>query len=448
MTTVAGAPAWWRRRLGLFNAAVVTSGVVLLPAALVALALKREWRIGVSERFGHLPATPPEQAAIWIHGASVGEITALAPVVHMLRRELPDHRLVLSSMTVGGRTAARTRVPDADVRVLFPLDLPAAVERALRRVRPRLVLFSETELWPNFLAALAARRIPAIMVSGRLSPRAFARYRRWRWLFAPALVGVRWFCVQSLESARRLVALGAPASRVIVTGSLKTAGSLESSDAGITLASLGVGGEPVLLAASTHAGEDEVMLDAFTRIRAREPDARLVLAPRKPERAAAVAALVAARGFTVARRSTLAPGRAARWPREAVVLLLDTLGELAGLYRGARIAFVGGTLAPIGGHNVLEPAAAGTAVIVGPQTANVQADIARLIANGGGLQARDRDHLAECTVALFADPAQAAAAGVRARATVAEQQGPLVVTSAIIRGTLRAQTVAPARTGS
>src|SRR5262249_6552130 len=140
-----------------------------------------------------------------------------------LRHDLPDHRLVVSSMTAGGRTAAATRVPDADARVLFPLDLPLCVDRALDRVRPRLVVFSETELWPNFFAALAARGIPAVMVSGRLSPRAFARYRRWRWLFAPALASVRWFGVQTLDSARRLVALGAPAARVVVTGSLKTA---------------------------------------------------------------------------------------------------------------------------------------------------------------------------------------------------------------------------------
>src|SRR5207253_9858371 len=133
--------------------------------------------------------------------------------------ELPAYRLVVSTLTASGRDAAATRLPEADVRVLFPLDAPWAVRRALDAVAPRLVLFSETELWPNFLAALAARRIPAIMVSGRISPNAFARYHRWRWLFAPALEGVRWFCVQTLESARRLVALGAPATRVIVTGS-------------------------------------------------------------------------------------------------------------------------------------------------------------------------------------------------------------------------------------
>ncbi|MEO6029736.1 MAG: glycosyltransferase N-terminal domain-containing protein [Candidatus Binatia bacterium] len=444
MTNARTAPGWWRARLGLFNAAVVSTGVLLSPAALIALALKRDWRVGLAERFGTVTATPPGRPAIWIHGASVGELTALAPVVRALRRELPDHRLVLSSMTIGGRHAAVTRIPEADTHMLFPLDLPAAVTRALDRVRPSLVLFSETELWPNFLTALAARRIPAIMVSGRISPNAFARYHRWRWLFAPALESVRWFCVQTLESARRLVALGAPATRVIVTGSLKTVGPAAPSPDGMTLATLGVDTMPVLVAASTRADthdaliEDEAILAAFARIRSAVPNARLLLAPRKPDRFADVAALARARGFSVVRRSTLAPGPAARWPADATVLVLDTLGELAGLYRGARVAFVGGTLAPIGGHNVLEPAAVGTPVVVGPHVENVERDVARLVGAGGAIVARDADDLVVRLAALFVNGAAAAAAGNEARLAVGAADGPLTVTLAIIRGTLAA----------
>ncbi len=412
----------------------MAGGALLVPAALVALAVRPAWRRGLTERFGDVEPTPAGQPAIWIHGASVGELTALAPVVHALRHELPDHRLVLSSMTVGGRTAAASRVRDADGRFLFPLDLPMLVARALDRVRPRLVLFSETELWPNFLGALAARGIPAIMVSGRISPGAFARYRRWRWLFAPALESVRWFCVQSLDSARRLVALGAPATRVVVTGSLKTAPPLPPADTALSLASLGVASDPVLVAASTHAGEEDAVLDAFARIRAGEPRARLVLAPRKPDRTEEVAGIVGSRGLALARRSTLGPG--ARWPEDVPVLLLDTLGELAGLYRGARLAFVGGTLVPVGGHNVLEPAALGVALVVGPHVANVATDVARLRARGAAVQADDAATLAVRAAELFLDREAAAAAGRAAAETVADLQGPLAVTLAIVRGTL------------
>lgn len=422
----------------LLNAAVTAGAIVLAPVALVALAIRRDWRAGFAERFARIAPTPPGQPAIWIHGASVGELTALAPVVRALRREHPDHRLVLSSMTVGGRTAAATRVPDADVRVLFPLDLPAVVGLALDRVRPRLVLFSETELWPNFLAALAARRIPAIMVSGRLSATAFARYARWRWLFAPALASVRWFCVQSLESARRLVALGAPAGRVVVTGSLKTAGPLAAAEAGPSLASLGVADAPVLVAASTHPGEDAPLLAAFAAIRAREPRARLVLAPRKLDHVPELVALAAGRGFTAVRRSSLAPGADARWPTAADVLVLDTLGELAGLYRGARLAFVGGTLVPVGGHNVLEPAAVGTPIVVGPHVANVAGDVARLAAAGAALVATSEVDLIARAPTVFCDHGGAAAAGRGADALAGTDDGPLAVTLAIVRGTLAA----------
>jgi len=413
----------------------MAGGVVALP---IALALKRDLRTGLRERCGDVPATPEGRPAIWIHGASVGELVALAPVVRALRDEFPDHRLVVSSMTAGGRTAAATRVPDADARILFPLDVPFCVDRALDRVRPRLVLFSETELWPNFFAALGARRIPAVMVSGRLSPRAFARYRRWRWLFAPALASVRWFGVQTLDSARRLVALGAPPTRVVVTGSLKTAPAAAGGGAGPTLASLGVGDAPVLVAASTHAGEEDAALAAFVRVRAREPRALLVLAPRKPDRSADVAARIAAHGLAAARRSALGPAPTARWPAATPVLLLDTLGELAGLYAGARVAFVGGTLVPVGGHNVLEPAAAGTAVVFGPSLDNVRRDAERLIAGGGGSAVADAEGLAARLIDLGTDAERAAATGARARAVVAELGGPLAVTLALVRGTLAA----------
>jgi 3-deoxy-D-manno-octulosonic-acid transferase len=436
--TDSAVPAGWQRRLGIMNAVATAGGIALLPVALGALAVKREWRIGLRERFGALAATPPGRRAIWIHGASVGELTALAPVVRALRHELPDERLLLSSMTVGGRLAAATRVPEADDRVLFPLDLPAFVARALDRVRPRLVLFSETELWPNFLAAVAARGIPAIMVSGRVSPSAFARYARWRWLFAPALIGVRWFCVQTLESARRLVALGAPASRIVVTGSLKTVAPPPAAAGALTLAGLGVVDRPVLIGASTHPGEDEPILDAFGRLRADDPQARLVLAPRKLDRSAEVVALVTARGFEVARRSALGRAAVARWPTGTDVLVLDSLGELAGLFAGARLAFVGGTLVPVGGHNLLEPAAAGTAVVFGPHTENVRADAERLRASGGGFLVASADDLVARLPDVFRDRGRAAAAGAAARAVVAAQQGPLAVTLAVVRATLAA----------
>ncbi len=406
---------------------------------MVALAVRPQWRRGLGERLGGIPATEPGRPAIWIHGASVGEITALAPIVRSLRRELPAHRLVISTSTPGGRDAAATRVPEADARVLFPLDTPWAVRRALAAVAPRLVLFSETELWPNFLGALASRGIPAIMVSGRMSARAFARYRRWRRLFAPALAGVRVFCVQSLETARRLVALGASPSRIVVTGSVKAAAAHAPPSAGtLSLARLGVVDVPVLVAASTHSGEEEAVLAAFDRVRDVVPAARLVLAPRRPERFAEVAASLRARGAAFVRRSELAEGA----PWSTSILLLDSLGELAALYPGARAAFVGGTLVPVGGHNVLEPAAAGVPVVFGPHTEHTHAAARRLIAAGGAVEVGDPAALADALLAWFTAPEEARAAGARARIAVGAADGAVAVTLAVIRGVLAADAAA------
>jgi len=416
-----------------YDAVLLVAAVCLLPLALVALAVRREWRKGLGERLGAVPATPAGREAIWIHAASVGEVSALAPVVRALRADLPDHRLVVSTLTSTGRAVARRRIPEADACVLLPLDLGWCVERALARVRPRLVLFSETELWPRFLCALGRRGIPSAMVSGRLSARAFVRYRRWRRLFLPALASVRWFGVQSLESARRLAALGAPRGRLVVTGSLKTAGAAE----GVTLAGLGAGDAPVLVAGSTHEGEEEAVLDAWAAIAARVPRARLVLAPRRPERFEQVAALLARRGVAFVRRSALAPEAGERWPAAAPVLLLDGLGELAGLYAGARAAFVGGTLAPVGGHNLLEPALAGTPVVFGPHVENARAAADLLGASGGGFRMATAAELGARLLDLLGDEGAARRAGDAARAAVLDREGPLAVTLALVRGTLR-----------
>lgn len=425
-----------RRPPRAYNALLLALSLGALPLLVIALVLRREWRRGLTERLGAVPATEPGRRAVWIHGASIGEITALAPVVRMLRRETPDDRLVLSTLTLGGRTTAATRVPEADATVLFPLDLPWTVARAVDAIRPRLVLFSETELWPNFLAALAARGIPAVMLSGRVSERAFRRYRRWRWLFAPALASVRVLCVQSLDAAHRLVALGAPAGRVVVTGSLKGAAASAAPAGALSLVRLGVADRPVLVAGSTHAGEEAAVLEAWQRVAARVPTARLVLAPRRPERFEEVVALLETRGLSFARRSELVRRGHVGWPAEAPILLLDTLGELAGLWNGARVAFVGGTLAPIGGHNLLEPAAQGVPVVFGPHVANVEAAAVRLLAGGGGVQVRDAGELATELARLFTDPAAACAAGASAGATAAGSESALAVTLAVVRGVL------------
>ncbi len=425
----------------MYDVIAIVLGLAALPVVAAMLALRRDWRTGVAERLGRMPFATDGRPAIWIHGASVGEITAMAPLARTLRLEFPDHRLLVSTLTPAGRAVAASRVPDADARVLFPLDLPWTVARAVDAVLPRLVLFTETELWPNFLAALAARGIPAVMVSGRMSARAFGRYRRWRGLFAPALATVRWFCVQSRETAERLIALGAPPSRVVVTGSLK-GGPACAPERGLTLERLGVSGLPVVVAASTHDGEEAAILASWACLAARAPGARLILAPRRPDRFDDVARLLRDAGVAFWRRSEHAADGVA-WPADAPILLLDTLGELTGLFAGARAAFVGGTLVPRGGHNVLEPAAAGTAVVFGPSVDATRAAAERLLVGGAAFQVRDREELAAALARLVTDRALAEGMGERARALAGGDDGPLAVTLAVVRGTLRGDAARP-----
>lgn len=421
-----------RRLVWVYEIVVTVVAVCVAPWAALGLLVRRDWRVGIGERLGVLPRTPPGQPAIWIHAASVGEVTALAPLVHLLHEEFPDHRLVLSTLTRTGRAVAKARLTEADACVFLPFDLRFCVTRAVDAVRPRLVLFSETELWPGFFAVLARRGIPVAMVSGRLSAPAFIRYRRWRGLFAATLVTVRWFAVQSIQTARRLVALGASAQRIVVTGSLKNARETARED-GLSLRALGVEARPVVVAGSTHDGEETVVLDGWAEVAEAAPTARLVIAPRHPERFNDVAVLLGRGGHRFVRRSELG---AEGWPSDVPILLLDTVGELRGLYDGARVAFIGGTLVPVGGHNLLEAAVCGVPVLFGPHVDNVRDEAERLQASGGGIQIVDARDLAHCMRELVVDAAEAGRRGAAATAGAPASLGPLVVTMALVRSML------------
>jgi 3-deoxy-D-manno-octulosonic-acid transferase len=387
--------------------------------------LKRGYRAGAGERLGrvpakalHLPAAP-----IWLHCASVGETRSAAPLVARLRERLPEQPLLVSTTTTTGRAVAEHDL-GADVAMLLPLDALRIVDRVLRRVRPRIVILIETELWPGLLRAAAAIGAPVAMVSGRLSARAYARYRWAGPLFPAALAHVAAFGMQSADDAERIVALGAPPERVRVTGSLKA-----SPQAAPTAPPLdGLTGRRVLVAASTQPGEEEFVLQAFAALRRMYPDALLILAPRRPERFDAVAQLVTATGWPARRRSQL-DGDV---PADVQVLVLDTLGELARFLPAAWAVFVGGSIAPIGGHNVLEPAAYGRPVVFGPHTENVAAAATALCAAGGGHVVHTPGELAEHWDRLLADRATADAAGARAHTAFAARSDALDQTWALL----------------
>ncbi len=385
-------------------------------------------REGLAERLGFGASLPA--GTLWLHAVSVGELQAAVPLVAALRDRYPGRTLLVTTSTATGRQRARSLFgASATVRYL-PYDLPGPVRRFLERARPRLGLILETELWPNLYCACGERSIPLVLASARVSARSVRRYRLLAGLVRATLGRVSLIAAQSEEDAARFIALGASAARTQVVGNLKfDVGPPPEAEARGQELRVALGTtRPVWVAGSTHAGEEELVLDAQRRVRAARPDALLLLAPRHPPRFEAVAALLQRQGVRyVSRRSGAAVAP------DAEVLLVDTLGELAVLYAAADVAFVGGSLVPVGGHNLLEPAALAKPVVTGPFTANAAA-IASLLASAGALAVvTDAAGLAERVVLELGDPAGRATRGARGLAALAANRGALARLLALLR---------------
>jgi len=378
-------------------------------------------------RLGRRPY-PRLEGGIWIHAVSVGEIGVARNLLRALRRRLPDPAspIGISVTTAAGRElAARTLSAEAAV-FAFPFELAGAVERALDETRPSLVVLIETEIWPLFLERAAARTIPVALVNGRISSRSFLRYRRIRGFLSRSLARIALFAMQSREDADRIEALGAPPARVRDLGNLKY--DLPEAPAFPDAERLrrAASGRAVLVAGSTGEGEEELVLDAWTGL---APRPLLVLAPRRPERFDSVARLVASRGLSLIRRSSPeSPAHGSRLTAHDPpdVYLLDSIGELASAYRGAALAFVGGSLVATGGQNPIEAWAAGVPAIAGPHMENFREIAARGEALGILELARDSADLARWFAAALAAPAgtaDAARRGAEAARFVAENRG-------------------------
>ena len=370
-----------------------------------------------SRAAGSTPSRCARQRRRAARSGHPGALAALGIVVTTSRRQRPHRGGEL------GRVATHR---------YFPIDLPGPVRRALGAVRPRFFVGMETELWPNFLRALASRGVPSMIANGRISDRSFKRYRLVRPLVARMLARITVFAMQSEEDARRIIALGAPAERVVVTGNLKTdlvpAPSRTDWEALLDL------GPDVLLwiAGSTHRGEETAVLDVFERLRPQFPALRLVLAPRHPERAAEVERLIAERGLRPIRRTALGPGGAAR---DAAVIL-DTVGELADLYRLAAVVFVGGSLVPAGGHNMLEPALRKKAVLYGPHATNFRDSAALLESAGASVVVADAGDLERQMTRLLRHADTRREMGEAGFAAVAARQGAVAQTLALVERVL------------
>jgi 3-deoxy-D-manno-octulosonic-acid transferase len=413
------------------------TALCVLALPLVALRLLLRGRAGYRrrwhERFGRYDQAAPRGDSLWLHAVSVGESIAAVPLVRALHELLPGHALIMTTTTPTGAATVERLLGDVVQHVYFPYDLPWVVERFVRHFRPRVLVTLETELWPNTFRCCRRHRIPVVIANARLSERSLARYRRTGPLARDLMQSVDFVAAQSADDRARFIALGAPSARVEVHGSLKFDVQLPASvreEAEALRRELGVN-RPTLMAGSTRPGEEAILLEALRRMRADLPDLLLVLAPRHPERCDEVADLCAAAGYTVVRRSMRGAD-----PSRAAVFLIDGMGELPRFYRAADVAFVGGSLLPFGGHNVLEPAGLGVPVLVGPYTYNFS-EICRQLAASGALHVvTDAAALAACAGRWLGDSNERDRLGAIAREFVASRRGATQRTAARVHALL------------
>ena len=392
-----------------------------LPLFVTQAILRGKYRRGLAERLGRVPVWAGSVPPLWLHAVSVGEVMAATPLAKELGSRRPDLPLLVSTVTDTGRAVAEQRL-DAKQYVFFPLDFGWAVRSALTKLSPRLVLLTETELWPNFIRVCRSRGIPVVVINGRISPRSFPRYRMARRWFGRVLSDVRFFCMQSAQDAERVLLLGAPPEKVRVVGNLKydLPTLREVPDAATVRARLGLpAGRRLLVAGSTHRGEEETVLEAYRALAGTRRDLSLLLAPRHPERLEEVERLVRKAGLAFVRRSQL-PAT----PLDgAAVILLDTMGELAQIYAAAAAVFIGGSLIPHGGQNILEPAAVGRPVVHGPHMGNFTEMRDLFREAGAAIQVQDGASLLERLAALLDDPVLADRMGKAGREIVETHRG-------------------------
>jgi 3-deoxy-D-manno-octulosonic-acid transferase len=398
---------------------------VLAPIALARLMLlslrESGYRQRWWERFGWVRPLAGHGPVVWLHAVSVGEARAGATLLEKLREEFPQVRILFTTTTPSGAAIAARVCGGGVEHRYFPYDLPGVVRRFVARVRPALLLVMDTELWPNLIAHCDRQRIPVVITNGRISTRSARGYRLVRSLIGESLATITLIAAQSDTDARRFVELGAAAERVSTTGTVKFDAPVPCglrAEARSLRRSLG-DARGVFIAASVHPGEDGVVLDAHARVRAQLADTLLVIVPRHPRRAAEIDAMCRTRGLRVLRHSS------AIATAETDVYIGDTLGELLLLYAVSDVAFVGGSLVPIGGHNLLEPAALEMPLLCGPHTENFRDVVSKLGAAGALEIVTDAESLAARVLALLQSPQRRLRAGGAARGVVEANRGAL-----------------------
>jgi len=399
---------------------------------------KGKYKKGLRQRLGFIPQVKNKDI-IWVHAVSVGEVSAASPIIDAIRKRFPKYSFLISTVTDTGQDMARKAISDPKEIIYFPLDFKWIVNKVLKSIKPKLLIMVETELWPNFIRATKRRGIPLAVVNGRISPGSFKGYRVIKPFLKRVLSNINLFCMQSELDKERIISLGAPEEKVHTTGNVKFDGLRTeipererlAEELKISLKDL------VLVAGSTHPKEEEIILDVYQKAREEFPNLRLILAPRHPDRIPEVEAIckneklshftglkysLTMKWVTSIRRSQISDRRLPSTDDQPVILL-DTIGELAKIYSLATIVFVGGSLVPIGGHNILEPAALGKVPLFGPYMHNFVESARLLLGGKGGIQLRDKGELLEKTLSLLKDTKEREELGERAQRIVKKHQG-------------------------
>ncbi len=403
--------------------------LVVLAAPVFLYRLIREAGFGerLKQSFGWLPsetvAKVANKNAIWLHAASVGEIVATSPMVKEIKKEMPDSVVVISVVTASGYDMAKRIIPEADGVIFFPLDLPWLSCHVVKKIAPQAFLLVETELWPNFLKASRKAGIPVMMVNGRIGDKSFGNYRYLGSVLQDMLQTVVKFCMQSSIDAQYIIKLGADPQRVMVTGNTKydqTYTDVSEDEQKLLISQYGFAGQgPIIIAGSTHKGEEESLFASFSKIRKHFPQACLVIAPRDIQRADELVSMAAATGHRAVKRSKLEKETASGHNN----VILDTIGELGRVYSIADVVFVGGSLIPQGGHNILEPAAHGKPIVVGPHMFNFKDIYALLSDRKACITAKDPALLTDKLLAVLENKELSETMSKNARAIIEENRG-------------------------
>lgn len=392
-------------------------------ACLPLYLLKKKFHKGFFARLGMLPDGLIFDKPIWIHAVSVGEAMSIKKMLEELKLAYPEKKFVISTVTPTGNKIARSLAKAGDLVTYLPLDLSFIVRAVINKINPCLFIIVETEIWPNLISCLYKKNIPVAVVNARISDRSFKGYMSIRYLLLPVLEKISQFCTQSEMDAKRLLCLGVSKNKVRITGNLKF-DSLTSAKAGVDCrAKLRLGAkEKLFIAASTHPGEEEIILDTFVKLKEGAPDLRLLIAPRHPERSPQICDLVKKTGFCPRKISSLGKEESERHEDEAV-FILDTIGELIGFYAIADIVFVGGSLVKKGGQNILEPASLGKPVLFGPYMFNFR-DIAGMFLKAeAALAVHNGEELKEKIEYLLGYPSKIDEMAKRAKELISQNQG-------------------------